>query len=99
MNRTSRSQPIHAGQGPHRLGEIRLVPIQGGRLAGLSLVSLFALAGHAHAEVPLLEEKDGGWGVYTTGRVGGFVELLVGDGIPTGQAAHTIASAGLASQS
>ena len=50
--------------------------------AALSLVSLVALTRHAQAEIRLVEAKDGGWEVYTSGRVGGFVEVLDGDGIP-----------------
>jgi hypothetical protein len=39
------------------------------------------LSGHARAEVTIAKPGDG-WEVYTAGRVGGFVELLDGNGLP-----------------
>ena len=49
--------------------------------AGLGFGSLLALSNNAHAEVTLAKPADG-WEVYTSGRVGAFVEVLDGDGVP-----------------
>lgn len=60
--------------------------------AGLGFV-LSVFTHVARAEVPLADS--GGWVVYTTGRVGGFVELLEGDGIPRGSNDRTLANEGI----
>jgi len=50
------------------------------------LASLIGSGGSARAEVTLApsanDSGSSGWEVYTTGRVGAFVEVLTGDGIP-----------------
>ena len=49
--------------------------------------SLLCLGATARADVTLVAPTDGplgGWEVYTTGRVGAFVEVLRGDPIPAG---------------
>jgi hypothetical protein len=52
------------------------------RLASALGFALLALAGRAaHAEV-ILTSPGAGWEVYTSGRIGGFVQLLQGDGRP-----------------
>jgi hypothetical protein len=50
-------------------------------LASLGLLSLFALTEPARAETTIIKPADG-WEVYTSGRVGAFVELLDGQGVP-----------------
>jgi hypothetical protein len=49
----------------------------------LIAVAWFGVSSRAHAEVTLAK-SDGGWEFYTEGRVGGFVEVLRGDGFPDG---------------
>jgi hypothetical protein len=48
--------------------------------AGLSLLLFLSFGGDARAEITLA--KPDGWEIYTTGRVGAFVEVLGGDAIP-----------------
>ena len=62
--------------------------------AGLSLGLLCALRGSAKAEVTLVEPGKG-WEVYTSGRVGGFVEVLQGDGLPIVPSGVTLANEGV----
>lgn len=63
-------------------------------VVGLSFGSLFALSGIARAEVTLVK-PGAGWEVYTSGRVGGFVEVLDGDGPPETPAGVTLANEGI----
>ena len=49
--------------------------------AGIAFGCLSTFAGHASAEVTLVKPADG-WEVYTTGRVGAFVQYLNGQGVP-----------------
>jgi hypothetical protein len=49
-------------------------------VTGVSFVALLALAGRAHAQLVLTSVD--GWEVFTSGRVGAFVEVLKGDPIP-----------------
>jgi hypothetical protein len=67
-------------------------------VAGSILASVVAFGAPARAEVTLVaapvgvgQPVGGGWEVYTTGRVGAFVEVLQGDGIP--QAYATVVDA------
>jgi hypothetical protein len=74
-----------------------------GRLAAaasLILLSLLCRTPRARAEVTLAKVGDN-WEVYSTGRVGAFMEVLKGDGIPqvydaTGQAVHPVGNGGIA---
>ena len=50
-------------------------------VAGLGFASVLARAGSARAEVTISKPADG-WEIYTSGRVGAFVEVLEGDGVP-----------------
>jgi hypothetical protein len=50
-------------------------------VAGLSLLSFLLLGASARAEMTLAKGGDG-WEVYSTGRLGVFVEALKGDGVP-----------------
>lgn len=61
--------------------------------AGLSFASLFAFTGPAKADVPISTPAEG-WEIYTTGRVGGFVEVLSGDGLPIGVDGRSLATNG-----
>jgi predicted porin len=54
-------------------------------VAGIIVVSTVGFGARARAEVTLVAPPGGppnGWEVYTTGRVGAFVEVLQGEGIP-----------------
>ena len=51
------------------------------RLAGLVLVSVVLLGARARAEISLAHSDDG-FEFYTTGRIGAFIEVLQGQGIP-----------------
>lgn len=62
--------------------------------SGVGLVALLSFAGRAHAEVTLVEPTNG-WEVYTSGRVGAFVEVLQGDGLPTVPPGVTLANEGV----
>ena len=50
-------------------------------VAGFGIAALLSLSGRARAETTLVKPAEG-WEVYTSGRVGAFVELLEGDGVP-----------------
>lgn len=68
--------------------------------AGLSLISILSLAGRARAEITLAKAGDG-WEFYTTGRVGAFLQVLKGDGIPqaydaAGSPIHPVGNGGVA---
>jgi hypothetical protein len=63
-------------------------------LTSLSFGSLFALSGHALAETTLIKPTDG-FEVYTSGRVGAFVELLDGQGVPAGTTGHVLTNEGV----
>jgi hypothetical protein len=67
-------------------------------LAGLSLSSLFAFSSRASAETPLVKPTDG-WEVYTSGRVGAFVEVLEGQGVPTATPGRTLTNEGVTANS
>ncbi|HMC61813.1 MAG TPA: hypothetical protein VKJ01_21650, partial [Candidatus Solibacter sp.] len=61
-------------------------------LAALGVASLLTHTGRAQAEVTLVKPADG-WEVYTSGRIGAFVEVLDGDALPT-PTDHTIGDGG-----
>lgn len=61
-------------------------------LAGLGVASLLANTRHAQAEVTLAKPADG-WEIYSSGRIGAFVEVLDGDGRPS-PAGHTVGDGG-----
>jgi hypothetical protein len=67
-------------------------------LASLGFVSLLALSGRAHAETTIIKPADG-WEVYTAGRVGAFVEVLDGQGVPAGTTGHVLTNEGLTAPS
>lgn len=56
------------------------------------------MGGIASAEVTLAKPGEG-WEVYTSGRVGAFVEHLQGDGTPTSPEGHTLANEGITTRS
>ena len=56
------------------------------RIAALSLLSVLALAGRARADVSLANGD--GWEVYTSGRLGVFVEALKGGALPQAYALY-----------
>ena len=69
-------------------------------LTGLTLFWFLSLAGIARAEIPLAKVGDG-WEVFSSGRIGAFLELLKGDGIPqvfnaAGQPVHPVGNGGIA---
>jgi hypothetical protein len=67
-------------------------------LAAVSFGSLFALSGHAQAQTTIIKPADG-WEVYTTGRVGAFVEVLDGQGFPAATPGHTLTNEGVTAAS
>jgi hypothetical protein len=77
--------------------------VTGGRITAatsLVLLSLLSRPPRARAEVSLAKVGDD-WEFYSTGRVGAFLEVLKGDGIPqvydaTGQPVHPVGNGGIA---
>lgn len=66
-------------------------------VAGFGVAALLSLPGRARAETTLVKPAEG-WEVYTSGRVGAFVELLEGDGVPVTPPGVTLANEGVTVQ-
>jgi hypothetical protein len=64
------------------------------RVAALGFTLALSVAGRARAETTLVAPGDG-WEVYTGGRVGAFVEVLQGDGVPATPSGVTLANEGV----
>jgi len=68
--------------------------------ASIAIGPVFFGSAPAHAETTITKPADG-WEVYTSGRVGAFVEVLNGDSAPitSATAGHTVTSEGIVVQS
>ena len=69
---------------------------------GLTFFCFLSFAASARAEVPLVKVGDG-WEVYTSGRIGAFLELLKGTGVPivydaNGVPLHPVGNGGIVAQ-
>lgn len=64
------------------------------RVTALGFTLALSLARGASAEVTLVRPAEG-WEVYTRGRVGAFVEVLEGDGVPQTPSGVTLANEGV----
>jgi hypothetical protein len=64
------------------------------RVAALGFTLALSLSGHARAETTIVTPGEG-WEVYTGGRVGAFVEVIEGDGVPATPSGVTLANEGV----